>query len=72
MKVLFDINLAPDVLLVRQPWHSEAVQVWDAKRERGGRFKGANSTQEPSPSLALRVSVGRPDLLPPATRQTSL
>lgn len=34
MKVLFDINLVLDVLLIRQPWYSEAVQVWDANHAR--------------------------------------
>jgi predicted nucleic acid-binding protein len=30
MKVLLDMNVVLDVLLVRQPWFTEASQVWDA------------------------------------------
>lgn len=30
MKVLLDINVVLDVLLVRQPWFAESSQVWDA------------------------------------------
>jgi predicted nucleic acid-binding protein len=30
MKVLLDMNVVLDVLLVRQPWFPEASQVWDA------------------------------------------
>jgi predicted nucleic acid-binding protein len=30
MKVLLDMNVVLDVLLVRQPWLAEASQVWDA------------------------------------------
>lgn len=30
MKVLLDMNVVLDVLLVRQPWFVEASQVWDA------------------------------------------
>lgn len=32
MKVLLDVNVVLDVLLVRQPWFPEASQVWDAHR----------------------------------------
>jgi predicted nucleic acid-binding protein len=32
MKVLLDMNVVLDVLLVRQPWFPEASQVWDAQR----------------------------------------
>jgi predicted nucleic acid-binding protein len=32
MKVLLDMNVVLDVLLVRQPWFPEASQVWDANR----------------------------------------
>jgi predicted nucleic acid-binding protein len=30
MRVLLDINVVLDVLLVRQPWFAHASQVWDA------------------------------------------
>jgi predicted nucleic acid-binding protein len=32
MKVLLDMNVVLDVLLVRQPWFADASQVWDAHR----------------------------------------
>jgi predicted nucleic acid-binding protein len=32
MKVLLDINVVLDVLLVRPPWFADASQVWDAHR----------------------------------------
>jgi predicted nucleic acid-binding protein len=32
MRVLLDINVVLDVLLVRQPWFADAAQVWDAHR----------------------------------------
>lgn len=32
MKVLLDMNVVLDVLLVRQPWFPQASQVWDANR----------------------------------------
>jgi predicted nucleic acid-binding protein len=32
MRVLLNINVVLDVLLVRQPWYPEASQVWDAHR----------------------------------------
>jgi predicted nucleic acid-binding protein len=32
MKVLLDVNVVLDVLLVRQPWFADAAQVWDAHR----------------------------------------
>jgi hypothetical protein len=32
MKVLLDMNVVLDVLLVRQPWFPEASQIWDANR----------------------------------------
>lgn len=33
MKVLLDVNVVLDVLLVRQPWYPEAAQVWDARQD---------------------------------------
>lgn len=33
MKVLLDMNVVLDVLLVRQPWFAETSQVWDAHRK---------------------------------------
>ena len=32
MKVLLDVNVVLDFLLVRQPWYPEAAQVWEAHR----------------------------------------
>jgi predicted nucleic acid-binding protein len=39
MKVLLDMNVVLDVLLVRQPWFVEASQVWDAHLK--GQITGA-------------------------------
>ena len=35
MKVLLDVNVVLDVLLVRDPWFTEASQIWDAHRNGG-------------------------------------
>ena len=34
MHILFDINVALDVLLKRKPWVTEAIAVWQANDER--------------------------------------
>ncbi len=34
MKPLLDMNVVLDVLLVRQPWFTDAERVWDAHRNR--------------------------------------
>src|SRR4051812_39798534 len=33
MRVLFDLNLVFDFLLVRAPWHVDAAALWDANRD---------------------------------------
>src|SRR5437870_3734154 len=33
MRVLFDLNVVFDFLLVRVPWHAEAAALWDANRD---------------------------------------